>query len=128
MRAKFPQPDGRGIVPRKWSVSKEYGPLVLVCERVLKKLIQHGWPASYEIAPTNRLQPTLAIWFNELGETPEFLQALDRAISIVAGAFRVTVSLSGTHLTLIGEWIVRLRYARGKIAAASIHPAPDCPF
>lgn len=115
-------------MPRKWSVLKQGGPLVLVCEKVLKKLIQHGWPASYRMVATNRLFPTEAIWSNELGETAEFLEALDRAILIVAASFRVTVQLTGVRVTVIGDWVVRLRYAGGKIAAASIHPAPDCPF
>lgn len=104
------------------------GPLVLICERILKKLIQHGWPASYEVQRSNRLSPSVAFWFNELGETPEFLAALELACEIVARSFRVTVSVSGSKLTLIGEWVVRLRYADGKVAAATIHPAPDCPF
>lgn len=101
---------------------------MLVCEKVLKKLIQHGWPASYRLVATNRLWPIEAIWANELGETSEFLEALDRAITIVAGSFRVTVQLTGTRFRMVGEWVVRLRYAGGRIAAATIHPAPDCPF
>lgn len=128
MKAKYPQPDGRGIIPRKWSVLKINGPLVLVCEKVLKKLIQHGWPACYTLRRTNRLLPTNADWSNELGETPEFLAALERAIEIVSRSFRVTVSLSGCSLSLIGEWVVRLRIVDGKPVAATIHPAPDCPF
>lgn len=128
MRAKFPQPDGRGIVPRKWSVVKDCGPLVLVCEKVLKKLIQHGWPAFYQVQPTNRLHPVAVLWFNELGETVEFLDALERAITIVAGGYRVTVHLTANRVTLVGEWVVRLRIVGGRTAAASIHPAPECPF
>jgi len=128
MRAKYPQADGRGIVPRKWSVSKEYGPLVLIAERIQKKLIQHGWPVSYTVHPTNRLFPVVCDWINELGETPEFLAALQRATEITAREFRVTVQLRGSCLTLTGEWVVRFRYAGGKVAAVTIHPAPDCPF
>lgn len=101
---------------------------MLICERVLKKLIQHGWPASYELQASNRLFPTVAIWSNELGLTPEFLAALDRAIAIVAGACRVPFLLSGAALSLVGEWVVRLRSHGGKVVAATIHPAPDCPF
>lgn len=128
MTAQYPQPDGRGIIPRKWAVLKLGGPLVLVCEKVLKKLIQHGWPASYEVQASNRIFGTVAVWSNELGETPEFLLALERAIFIVAHSFRVPFSLRGTSLSLVGEWVVRHRYAQGRIVAASIHPAPDCPF
>jgi len=104
------------------------GPLVLLCEKVLKKLIQHGWPASYTVKASNRLFPTVAVWSNELGETPEFLLALSRAIEIVAAGFRVSFLLDGVSLSLVGEWVVRLRYAGGKVASATIHPAPDCPF
>lgn len=128
MRATYPQPDGRGIIARKWSVLKINGPLVLVCEKVLKKLIQHGWPASYSLVKTNRLYPTVAIWSNDLGETPEFLLALERAIFIVARSFRVTVSLDFLSLSLVGEWVVKIRLVNSKPAAATIHPAPDCPF
>jgi len=130
MRAKFPQPDGRGIVPRKWPVEKRHGPLVLLCELVLKKLIQHGWPAVYVCDPTNRLYPLRAVFSNEGGETPEFLAALQMACDICGRKLRVRFVLEGVALVLDGEWVVRLRYHGDphKPVAASIHPAPDCPF
>jgi len=129
VRAKYPQPDGRGIIPRKWSVDKVHGPLVLLCERILKKLIQHGWPASYRCVATNRLHPTVAIWSNELGDTPDFLAALDRAVFIVCRSFGVTFDLVASRFELLGDWVVKVRLGpEGRIASASIVPAPDCPF
>lgn len=108
MRAKFPQPDGRGILPRKWSTLKTGGPLIYFAEKVLKWVIQHGYPALYEPEKTNRLFPVAVNFSNELGETVGFLQCLQDACEIAARALRVTFSLVGCRLTLAGDWEMRL--------------------
>lgn len=116
---KFPQPDGRGIVPRKWSTLKECGPLVLLCERILKKMIQFGWPSRYETEATNRLFPTVARWFHLDGvDTPEFRKALAYAVEIVSASARVLVAFDGDRLSLCGEYNVDV--ISGRIVAGHV--------
>lgn len=122
MRAKYPQADGRGIVPRKWSALKTGGPLIHFAELVLKRLIQHGWPADYK-SLWNEGESRLVRFDNELGVTPEFEEALLRACQIVARRCRCLFSLAGTVLELSGWWWLKLRYANGKIVAVTFYRA-----
>lgn len=39
----------RETVKRKWSADKSAGPLVLLAEWLLKRLIQHAWPCEYVV-------------------------------------------------------------------------------
>lgn len=110
VRAKFPQPDGRGILPRKWSADKLGGPLRYFAELVLKRLIQHGFPASYRML-SNGGVPTVVRFENELGETDAFLQALSDALEIVARRCRCYFEAVGTLVRLAGEWRLDLRFA-----------------
>lgn len=117
MRSSYPQPDGRSIARRKWSTFKEGGPLVYFCELVLKKLIQHGFAASYRIVG-NQFQWVL--FQNEIGETPEFLLCLKLCVEVLERRCKVTGQLLGAMVRLVGQWDLRLRYAKdGKIAAVT---------
>lgn len=116
MTPKYPQSDGRGIVPRKWSVDKTHGPLVVICEMVLKRLIQHGWPSDYLVSGG------AALFSNALGSTNSFFQALADAVYIVSDRMRVRVVLDGLTLALVGHWYCEFRFGgAGKIVAVSIY-------
>lgn len=123
MRVSYPQVDGRGIVRRKWSALKTGGPLIFVAERVQKKLIQHGYPASYEALPTNRVFTQVVVFRNELGNTSSFLQCLLDCCEVVSRALRVPCFLDGCSLRLVGEW--RLKVKQGYV---SFRPASEAPF
>jgi len=126
----YPQPDGRGILPRKWSVDKLNGPLIYLAEIVLKRLIQHGFPAEYSILPFNSLHPNRVEFRNGLGETEEFLTCLVRCVGFVFGASRVKWTLVGSVLSLDGHYVLRLRHALGRVVGASVHRCDptDAPF
>lgn len=109
MRAKFPQADGRGILPRKWSADKFGGPLLYFSELVLKRLIQQGFPASYR-AMSNGRDPRFVLFENEFGETSLFMRALIDSIEIIARRVRCVVCRDGCMLSLSGEWRLDLTW------------------
>lgn len=112
MRA-YPQADGRGIIARKWSAYKEGGPLVLLCERIQKKMIQFGWPCRYEVEKTNRVFPLLARWFHLDGcETPQFWEALQNAVEIVSSACRFPAVLCAGVLSVDDGFSVDVKTGR----------------
>lgn len=123
MRAKYPQPDGRAIVRRKWSALKTGGPLIFFAERVLKKLIQHGYPASYVARATNAVFAEVVEFDNEVGLTPSFLICLADCCAVVARALRVACDLQGTVLRLVGAWRLEV-----KGTAVAFRPASEPPF
>lgn len=44
------QADGRARMRRKWRVSKDQGPVVLIAERVVKAMIRRRWPCEWVLA------------------------------------------------------------------------------
>lgn len=109
MRAKFPQADGRGILPRKWSADKLGGPLLYFAELVLKRLIQQGFPASYRPL-SNSAEPRFVVFENELGATSLFMRALIDAIEIIARRVRCVVCRDGCTVSLSGDWRLDLTF------------------
>lgn len=113
MRAKYRQPDGRAIVPRKWSACKTGGPLIYFAERVLKKLIQHGYAATYVARATNRIHAVVVDFDNDLGQTESFKLCLADCCDVVSRALRVRCALEGMALRLVedlrlvvkGNWV-----------------------
>lgn len=43
-RLRYVQPDGRGVMKRKYSVEKGEGPVVLLAEWLCKEMIRSKWP------------------------------------------------------------------------------------
>lgn len=106
-----PQPDGRSLARRKRSAFKQGGALVLFGDRILKRLIQHGFAAWYE-AIGNGLQPSQLRFLNALGPTPLFLETLSRACDIVARSCRVGFFQAGDLVSLDGTYVLKLRYGK----------------
>lgn len=102
-------------MPRKWSADSDCGPLVLLCERILKRMIKHGWPAAYS-ASTNEdhAYPSVAYWQSQIegGETPAFWNALSQIIEVVASANRVSVQYAPPALALNGGYFVNKKSGR----------------
>ena len=113
-RAKFQQADGRALVPRKWSVDKFSGPLVFVAETILKRLIQHGWAASYRKLANDDQEALLVRFENEGGNTPEFLRACDLIAEIVNRRLGVAMEMTDGLLRLVGRWSMELVWNQPK--------------
>lgn len=132
-RVAYVQPDGRGIVARKWSVDKGAGPVVLVAERIAKKLIQHGWPVELErLRPTRGQGQRVRLRLLTGPETPEFLAALECAVQIESHYWPADVRAEGSCVWLQGphHMVVRLYFSGGKamkVARVKRGPLP-CPF
>lgn len=109
MRAKYPQADGRGVLPRKWSADKLGGPLLYFAELVLKRLIQQGFPASYRPL-SNSDDPQFVVFENELGETALFMRALTDALVIVGRRVRCLFWRDGCWVSLRGQWRLDLTF------------------
>lgn len=124
---RYPQPDGRGIVPRKWPAAKD-GPDIYLAEVILKKMIQFGWPCSYTLGPRKRGSGVVILWRSEVcEETPEFLAALETAVQTVALSLRVKVECDGLACWLVGPHWLKLRRSSGGVAVqikAGLMPPP----
>lgn len=111
MLANYPQADGRSVARRKRAAFKQGGALLLFGDLVLKRLIQHGFAASYE-ARGNGPEPSQLLFLNLLGPTPAFVDALHRALEIVARAKGVGFLCADCLVALAGHYILKLRYGK----------------
>lgn len=132
MQVQFPQPDGRGVVKRKWAVAKDAGPLVFFAERLVKRMISFGWPLRYAIPDHNYLWPRLVI-LEPASDTPEFRQALVVHLAAIEIDCAWSGLVSGLELRLVGDPVLKLRFGvdakgRFKVVGADIVAAPDVPF
>lgn len=128
MLAKYPQPDGRSLARRKRSAFKEGGALVLFADRVLKRVVQHGFAASY-LVRGNGPEPSQVLFVNRLGPTDSFFACLRRALEIVARSCRVQFLEADGLVALAGAYVLKLRYAKRTakpVAADFVLVGPPC--
>lgn len=118
----------RGRMKRKWNMDRDSGPCVLLCEVVLKKLIQHSWPCQLlpivEPDEGGDVVPAVRCRFEPLRNRSEFgadfASALALAVRIVSDEQGVPLHLDGYEVQLRGNWVIN---AHGKV-----RPAPRVPF
>lgn len=84
----------RRYVKRIWRVPKDRGALEYFATLVTKALVKHGWPATFEIVPHT---DGFAILSRDHGGDlpPDFLEASEIAVRIVARTYRLDVTQSG---------------------------------
>jgi len=130
-RVRYVQPDGRGIVARKWSVDKGQGPLGFVGERLCKRLIQHGWPCSWQWVRAGRAEGQAIRLILETGPaTPGFLRAVQDCVGVECCHWRARIVAQGEVVRLDGPHWLKLRraYANGKVGiVASLKRGPMAP-
>lgn len=87
---------------RKWAVDKNGGPLRFFSELVLKKLIQHHWPCqTIDYGHSVTFYP---IKGRTIG--PDFEQALQTAVRIVAAQHKVQYHCAYRSLTFTANYIL----------------------
>lgn len=92
----------RGVVKRKWAVSRDDGPTVFFAEQVQKKLIAHYWPCTYDWYPgtgTVVFRPVKGRTFSG-----GFLDAFRLALRVVAGPQKVQYRTVDFSFRLVGEY------------------------
>lgn len=90
---------------KKWAVAKNGGPRLYFAELVQKKLIQHSWPCQVVEHPTAvRFLPVKG---RRLG--PDFTEALEIAVRIVADRYRVRARVFNHGVSLLGDYILTER-------------------
>lgn len=92
----------RGRMKRKWAVDKSGGPQLFFAELVLKKLIQHCWPA--RIIDYGHTVTFYPIKGRTIG--PDFEDALQTAVRILAEKHRVKYTCYARGLRLKGDYIL----------------------
>lgn len=127
----MPQSD-RATVKRKWSADASAGPLVLLGEWLVKRLIQHGWPCAreitWEIAPPvvegeelqRRAVGLKIVPYPGRGDFgPAFFDALDAVLRVVSHEARVGAYRQGCEIRLDGPYYVNSarKIRRGPMSA-----------
>jgi len=104
------------------------GPLIYFAELVLKKLIQHGFPAGYDQLG-NSETPVMVRFFNRGGFTPLFQETLQRALSIVARKLRVGFVSADGLVRLDGPYFLSFRFSKRdcKPVAVTFHRLSETP-
>ena len=85
----------RRYIKRVWRVPKDRGALELFAALVVKALVKHGWPASYQIV-SGYLGQSFFIRHADFSDNlpPDFLAACEVSVRIVARTYRVDVDHS----------------------------------
>lgn len=139
VRVTFPQPDGRGVIPRKWTVASDAGASVFVAERLQKRLIAAGWPVDYRLTPQSGWNGQRIRFVLRLGPASAGLvSAVADLAEIEARRWHATIACDGACCWLVGpHWLdVKLRRSGTKTMRVpalkrgepSVRPLDDPPF
>lgn len=115
MMARRVPVSSRRYVKRIWRVPKDRGALEYFATLVTKMLVKHGWPAKWQEDPQ---AGGFVIISHDHGENlpPDFIQAVETAVLILARTYRVDVALNGNFCALADTYDVTPRGDFKKVA------------